>query len=125
MKARFLGVLSVAVMLLAVSGPVLAHHGEANYDTTKVIAIKGTITDFEFINPHVQVYMDVKDDHGNVEHWICEATSPNMLVREGWDKNTLKPGDVITASGHRAKNGSPTLRLMEIVTADGKNLGHL
>ena len=69
--------------------------------------------------------VNVKGANGNVEHWICEATSPNMLVREGWDKSTLKPGDVITASGHRAKNGSPTLRLMKIVTADGTEHDHL
>jgi Family of unknown function (DUF6152) len=125
MKINPLGVLFVVAALLAVSGSALAHHGEANYDTTRVISVKGTVTDFQFINPHVQVFMDVKGANGSVEHWICEATSPNMLVREGWDKNTLKPGDVITASGHRAKNGSPTLRLMKIVTADGTEHDHL
>ncbi len=125
MKVKLVGVLGAAVLFLMFSGSTWAHHGEANYDTTKTVSIKGTVADFEFINPHVQVSIDVKGSDGNVEHWICEATSPNMLVREGWDKNTLKQGDVITASGHRAKNGSATLRLTKIVTADGKELDHL
>lgn len=125
MKVKLLGVLGAAVLSLMISGSTWAHHGEANYDTTKVVSVKGTVTDFEFINPHVQVSIDVKGADGNVEHWICEATSPNMLVREGWDKNTMKQGDVITASGYRAKNGSTTLRLKKILTPDGKEHDHL
>jgi hypothetical protein len=76
-------------------------------------------------NPHVQISLEAKDDKGNVEKWIGEATSPNLLVREGWDKNTLKPGDVITVSGHQDKNGSRTLRLMKIVMPDGREFDHL
>jgi hypothetical protein len=113
------------VAVLTIETPILAHHGEANYDMTKDISIKGTVTSFRFINPHVQIDIDVKDDKGNVLNWVCEATSPNMLVREGWDKNLLKPGDGITAMGYRAKNGSPTLRLLKIVTSDGKEWDHL
>ena len=112
--------------VLFVSIPTLAHHGEVNYDTEKVVSVKGTVTDFQFINPHVQIFMDAKNDKGEIEKWSCEARSPIMLVRVGgWDKNTLKPGDVITASGFRARNGSPILRLQKIVLADGKVMANL
>jgi hypothetical protein len=108
------------------SSPVLAHHGESNYDTDKLVTIKATVTQFEFINPHVQITMDVKNDKGEIEKWVCEARSPAMLVRNGdWDKNTLKAGDVITATGFRSKNGANILRLKKIVLADGKELPDL
>jgi Family of unknown function (DUF6152) len=107
--------------VLFFSTPVLAHHGEVNYDTGKVVSVKGTVTDFQFINPHVQIFLDVKNDKGEIEKWNCEARSPIMLVRVGgWDKNTIKPGDVITASGFRGKNGSATMRLKKIVLPDGR-----
>jgi len=112
--------------VLFVSGPILAHHGETNYDTEKLVSVKATVTNFEFINPHVQIYLEAKNDKGEIEKWICEARSPAMLVRNGgWDKNTLKPGDVITATGFRAKNGTNILRLKKIVLADGTELPDL
>ena len=112
--------------LLVVCGPMWAHHGETNYDTEKLVSVKATVTNFEFINPHVQIYLDAKNDKGEIEKWICEARSPAMLVRNGgWDKNTLKPGDVITATGFRAKNGTNILRLKKIVLADGTELPDL
>ena len=90
------------------------------------MSVKGTVTDFQFINPHVQIFMDVKNGNGEIEKWSCEARSPIMLVRlGGWDKNTLKPGDVITASGFRAKNGSTILRLKKIVLANGREMPDL
>lgn len=112
---------------LLVSAPLAAHHGETNYDTTKMVTVKAaTVTNFEFINPHTQIYLDVKNDKGEIEKWTCEARSPAMLVRNGgWDKNTLKPGDVITAIGFRAKNGTNILRLKKIVLANGKELPDL
>ncbi len=102
------------------SAPLFAHHGEANYDTDKTVSVKGTITKFEFINPHTLITLDVKNDKGEMEQWSCEARSPTMLVRGGgWDKNTLKPGDVITAYGYRGKSGALVLRLSKITLADG------
>jgi hypothetical protein len=121
-------VLCLAIMLAAliVSAPVLAHHGETNYDTDKLVSVKATVTDFQFINPHVQIFLDAKNEKGEVEKWTCEARSPAMLVRNGdWDKNTLKPGDTITAIGFQSKNGARILRLKKIVLADGKELPDL
>jgi hypothetical protein len=118
--------LAAAFCVLLLSSPILAHHGEANYDTDKTVSVKGTITDFEFVNPHVQITLDVKNDKGESEKWTGEARSPAMLSRYGgWDRNTLKVGDVITFYGHRTKNGTFFLRLEKIVMSDGKELPNL
>jgi hypothetical protein len=118
--------LTILFAALLISAPIFAHHGETNYDTDKLVSVKATVTDFEFINPHVQIYLEAKNDKGEMEKWTCEARSPAMLVRNGgWDKSTLKAGDVITATGFRAKNGTNILRLKEIVLADGTKLPDL
>jgi DNA/RNA endonuclease YhcR with UshA esterase domain len=111
-------VLSCAALL--VSAPLPAHHGEANYDTEKIVSVKGTVTEFQFINPHTLINLDVKNDKGEMEKWACEARSPTMLVRAGgWDKNTLKVGDVITVYGYRGKNGALVIRLQKLTLAVG------
>ncbi len=121
--ALFLATIVCAVLI---SAPLLAHHGEANYDTEKTVSVKGTVTDFQFVNPHVQISLDVKNDKGETEKWIGEARSPAMLSRYGgWDKNTIKVGDVITFYGHRTKNGTPFMRLEKIVMPGGRELGEL
>jgi hypothetical protein len=125
MKYRVLS-FSILFAALLVSSPIFAHHGETNYDTDKLVSVKATVTDFQFINPHVQIFLDAKNDKGEVEKWTCEARSPAMLVRNGdWDKNTLKPGDTITAIGFQSRNGAKILRLKKIVLADGKELPDL
>jgi len=117
---------AIALSALFVSAPIFAHHGETNYDTEKLFTVKATVTKFEFINPHTQITLETKNDKGEVETWVCEARSPAMLVRNGgWDKTTLKPGDVITAVGFRAKNGTNILRLKKIVLSNGKELPDL
>jgi Family of unknown function (DUF6152) len=125
MKSLLLS-LVISLAALFVSAPILAHHGETNYDTDKLVSVKATVTNFQFINPHVQIFLDAKNEKGEVEKWTCEARSPAMLVRNGdWDKNTLKPGDTITAIGFQSKNGARILRLKKIVLADGKELPDL
>ena len=118
--------LLVLFSFFPVSAPVMAHHGEANYDTAKTTSVKGTVSEFEFVNPHILITIDVKNDKGETEKWTGEARSPAMLSRYGgWDRNTLKVGDVITLYGHRTKNGTFFMRLEKIVKADGKELGDL
>ena len=124
MRIRIFKFSILALGLLILSIAAFAHHGEANYNTSEIVDVKGTVTDFQFINPHVLIHIDAKDSSGNVENWTCEATSPNFLLRRGWTKTTLKAGDEITATGHRAKNGAPLLRLMKIV-ANGSEYGNL
>jgi hypothetical protein len=111
-----------AVVLLGFSLPALAHHGSATYDEAKVFTIMGTVASFQFTNPHIQLVLDVRDNKGNTEKWTGEGTSPNMLVREGWDRKTIKPGDLITATGHPARNGSNFMRVEKIVLPNGREL---
>lgn len=95
----------LAFALMAVT-PVLAHHGSAAYEDN-LTTVKGTVTRFEFINPHALIYVDVSDGKGHVQHWIAELNSNNHLSRlPGWNRNTLKPGDEVILAGHRAKNGA-------------------
>ena len=108
--------------LLTMPGPVFAHHGTAAYETAKLTTVKGTVTEFKFINPHVEITVEVKDDKGKIEKWLGEANSPNVLSRHGWSKEMIKLGDQITVIGYRAKNGSTTLRLQKVVLSDGQEL---
>jgi hypothetical protein len=122
MRAKiFVLIMSVAAVLIA-SGPTFAHHGTAAYDTKNIVTVKGTMTDFRFINPHVQLYFDVKNDKGEVEKWQAELTAPNKLSRAGWDKHTLKPGDSITASGYIAKDDPHTMWINKLIGPDGEAL---
>ena len=114
--------LAAACVLLTVPLAVLAHHGAAAYDTTKLATLKGTVTEYKFINPHVEISIAVKDDKGKIETWLGEANSPNVLSRRGWSRDSMKPGDQITIIGNRGKNGSFTLRLQKVVLSDGQEL---
>jgi len=109
-------------VLFVLSGPAFAHHGGAAYDTSKTVTVTGTVTDFQFVNPHVLIAMDVKDPStGKTERWEGELTSPNHLSRAGWTKNTLKPGDQVTLSGGPAKSGSPTMVIRKVMK-DGQEV---
>ena len=99
-----------------------AHHGTANYDTTKSVTVKGPVTDFQFINPHVLIFMDGKDETGKEQKWQGELTSPNRLSRVGWTKSSLKPGDTITIGGYPTKSGSPEIWIQKVVLGSGEEL---
>jgi hypothetical protein len=89
------------------SAPALAHHAfAAEFDASKPIKVTGTVTKIEWMNPHTWFYLDIKDDTGNVTNWGFEMGSPNGLMRAGWTRNSLKPGDVVTVEGSRARDGS-------------------
>jgi hypothetical protein len=108
--------------LFVVSRPILAHHSAAEYDATKVVSVKGTVTQFEWTNPHAYIYLDVKDDKGEVEKWTAELGSLGMLARANWRKDTVKPGDQVTAFGNRAKDGRMVMRLEKVVFPSGQEL---
>lgn len=108
--------------VLMIASPLLAHHGNAAYDTTKTVTVNATITDFEFINPHVMVFFQAQNDKGGIDNWQGELTSPNHLMRTGWTKQTLKPGDQVTFSGLRAKSGATTLWITKVIAADGHEI---
>ena len=104
----FVGIFFAVLTFLA---PLSAHHGTSAFDMEKLTALKGTVTKFEFMNPHALIYIDVVASKGEVEHWLAEESSNNHLSRLGWEKNTLKAGDTITITGHRARNGARVLEL--------------
>src|ERR1700735_5125676 len=123
LKNRFL--LSCVLLSMSVvmwGGNSFAHHGGAEWDSKSTTTVQGTITDFRFINPHVQIFFDSKDDKGNIVHWSCEAADPAMLVRDGWTRLTLKPGDQVTFVGHPAKSGAKMIELQKLTLSDGHEL---
>jgi hypothetical protein len=123
MKSRVLAVLAVlAVMTSAM--PVFAHHSfAAEFDAAKPVTLTGVVTKVEWMNPHTYFYVDVKDaQSGKVTNWACEMGSPNGLTRQGWTRNTLKVGMVVSFDGTRAKDGSSRANARN-VTVDGKKLG--
>jgi hypothetical protein len=122
MRNTRVSIFALCIGLLALAPMAFAHHGTANYDTGKQITVKGTVTGFEFVNPHVQIFWDAKDDAGTAQKWQGELTSPNRLSRVGWTKSTLKAGDAITISGYPTKSGSHEIWIQKVVTGDGQEL---
>jgi hypothetical protein len=112
----------VAVVLVA-SGPVLAHHGNAAYDLTHPLTLRGTVIRFVWENPHAQIYFDVTDKSGHVVHWSAETLSPSALHRAGWTHDSVKPGDDVTIVLLPAKNGAPVGHFHEVIFSDGRRLG--
>jgi Family of unknown function (DUF6152) len=121
LKSKLSAFLALAV--LGTSVPLLAHHGAAMYDMEREITVKGIVTNFEWSNPHVLIYADVRDEKGNAQKWIIETRGgPNALARAGWNKDTLKAGDQVTLIGHPARDGSNNMRLAKIVLPNGQEL---
>ena len=102
-----------------------AHHGSSAYDKEHKLTLKGTVTDFRFVNPHSVIYFDVKDAKGEVVHWVCEGGGPVSLSRDGWTKDSLKPGDEVIINLDPAKNGLPEGEFNRVWLADGKELTHV
>jgi hypothetical protein len=86
---------------------IFAHHGFAHYDLKKTIELTGTITAFEWSNPHCLVYLDVMGDNGQVQHWTLEMSSILSMSKRGWNRDSLKRGDHVTVETHPATNGAP------------------
>jgi hypothetical protein len=110
-------------LMLSLGGPTFAHHGFVSwFDMSRSTTVKGTVTNFDWTNPHAYIYLDVKDEKGNNEKWTAELGAPGMLARAGWRRDTLKSGDEITAIGNPAKDGKPLMHLSKIVFANGQEL---
>jgi hypothetical protein len=123
MKTSRIVAVCLGLGLLMVGAPLFAHHGNAAYDQTKSVTIKGTVTQFVWANPHAQIYLDVKDAKGNVVKWAVETLSPGKLHRSGWERDSVKPGDQVTITLQAAKSGAPVGFLLKLQFADGRSLG--
>ena len=106
MRSNFLTFLVAAAGVFFVSSPIFAHHGLAHYDMKKTIVLAGTITAYDWGNPHCLVHMDVMDENGHFRHWTLEMSSTSAMSRRGWSKETLKPGDQVIVETHPAQNGT-------------------
>lgn len=103
--------------------PASAHHAfAAEFDANKQIKVSGAVTRLEWTNPHAWLYVDAKDENGNVTSWSFELGSPNALVRRGWRRTSLKPGDQVTIQGFVAKDGSNTANARDVTLPDGRTV---
>lgn len=114
-------VVAISFLLLA-SLPLLAHHGTASFEMTNTVTIKGTVIDYQLINPHTEMTIKVQQDDGSTVEWNVESVSATMLVRVGWKRDTLKAGDVVSVTGHPAKGGKPSMLMTKAVLPDGREL---
>src|SRR5215831_18322940 len=114
----------MAAIIFLISGlPVCAHHsGAAEFDVNKKVDLTGVATKVEWTNPHAHFYLDVKDESGKVTNWNFELASPNVLIRNGWRRTSLKVGDEVTVSGNRAKDGAAMANAASVTLSDGKRV---
>ena len=116
-----IGILAAALLMAAV--PLSAHHSfAAEYDANKPIQATGTVTKVEWTNPHARIYVDVKDENGNVTNWNFELGGPLQLNRLGWKRDAVRVGDQVTVQGYMAKDGAKMANARNVVFADGRKI---
>jgi hypothetical protein len=112
-----------ALLLIAAAPSLSAHHSfAAEFDANKPVALTGAVTKIEWTNPHIWVYLDVKDDRGAMQPWQCEGGAPNTLTRNGWSKDSIKMSEQVTIDGYLAKDGSKTCNLRTIKLPNGRTV---
>ena len=123
MKTKLLCIAGVAAGLLAGAAPAVAHHSGAMFDSTKKVVLKGTVKELQWTNPHMWLEVMVPDPKtGKAVQWGFEMIGPNVMAREGWTRNTVRAGDVVTVTGNPLKDGRPGAGYRSIVLANGKVL---
>lgn len=123
MQARLTCVLAATAGLLLAGSPAWAHHSfAAEFDSTKPVTLTGKVTKVEWMNPHAHFLVEVKDENGKPCIWDFELGSPNALMRQGWDRNSLKPGDVVTVDAYRAKDGTNLANARLVTLSDGRKV---
>jgi hypothetical protein len=125
MKLSLLSTLVLGIAVVFAVVPASAHHSfSAEYDAKKVVTLTGTVSNVEWMNPHVYFYLDIVGEDGKTANWAFEMGPPNGLQRSGWTRNTIKIGDELTVNGTLAKDGSKQVNARTVtITATGKRLG--
>jgi hypothetical protein len=118
-KAKYFG-LFLLFSILAAPFSVAAHHGAASFDTAVEVTLKGTVTEWQWFNPHCFLKFDVKGDDGTVKNWAVEAGNPTDMTKRGWSRLSFKPGDQVTVTLQPVKTGAPVGRIRTVALADGR-----
>jgi len=123
MNGRSLFILAGGLAFALSAGPIEAHHSfAAEFDRDKPITLTGTVTKLEWTNPHARIYIDVKDERGNVVNWDFELGPPNGLMRRGWNRNSLKQGHVVTINGFLSKTAPHVANARTVKLSDGREV---
>ena len=122
MKERLRAGFAVALALFVAAGSLRAHHAGSAYDRENHITLHGTVTEYVFASPHVQIHFETKDENGKAEKWVALSAPPQRLYRSGWNMNSLKAGDQITVTGAPRKDGSKVLNIRRLEGPHGKVL---
>jgi hypothetical protein len=122
LRGKFLIVFTLGISVSILSLPLFAHHGNAAYDATKQVTVKGTVTQFLWANPHCVILLDATDEGGQAVHWMAETENPTTMTNMGWTKGAFKPGDQITLKVITVKNGKPIGRIVYVDLANGQRL---
>ena len=122
MNDRLLAGFAVALTLFVAAGPLPAHHAGAIYDRENHITLQGTVREYVFASPHVQIHFETTDATGKTEKWIALSAPPQRLYRAGWNTKTLKAGDHITVTGAPRKDGSKVVNIRRLVGSQGQVL---
>ena len=122
MTRKVLVIVVLGVAIAAGCRPALAHHGAAAYDVSKTVTLKGTVKQWNWVNPHCVLLLDATDDNGQIVHWALETQNPLSMSNLGWSNESFKPGEQITVTANAAKNGRPIGIVVDVVLANGQKL---
>jgi hypothetical protein len=123
MTRHDVGIAAIAAFVLLATVALVAHHGNASFDTSKRVNLKGTVTEWIWANPHCFLKMDAMDDTGGVRNWALETQNPIAMTQRGWARQSFKVGDQVTVVLEAVKNGAPIGRIVSIMLPDGSTLG--
>jgi hypothetical protein len=121
-KGKFLRAFVLILATSIVSVPLFAHHGNAAYDDTRTVTLKGTVTEWLWANPHCVLHLDVSDESGQVVSWIVETENPTSMFNIGWSKTSMKLGDHVAVTALPVKNGMPIGRIVDVLLPNGQKL---